>query len=329
MYHFIPADKDATLYEEQPRQNTGLDPILEVSAGMLSTNAKRSVLSFNLDELPLTPDYTAELLLKETESQELKIDYNVFVYPLTESWEMGIGRRDYDYSNNGVSWQYREGESALAWSTIGGTFDASVEASQSFSYESADIQMDVTNVVEWLDSNTNNGIIVKFSDENENDSIDFGTLKFFSKETHTIFQPYLRIGWDDSLFSTGSLEPLTGFNEIRVQPILKPSYKIDTVQRIRIKSRDKYPPREFDRFQYNTDFYLPEDTYYRVIDIVSKHEIIPFSDFSKVSCDGLGNYFDLDFENWEVDRVYEVQLKTERDGSIEIFKDKFIFTLVR
>ena len=31
MYHFVTASKDATIYLQQPKQNTGLDEILEIS----------------------------------------------------------------------------------------------------------------------------------------------------------------------------------------------------------------------------------------------------------------------------------------------------------
>ena len=327
MYHFIPAEKDATLYQTEPKQNTGLDPILEVAAGKNLTNRKRSVLQFDIDELPVTSNYTAELLLKQTESQELKIDYVIKVHPITETWEMGFGRRDYEYSPYGVSWNFRNGEDGTLWSATGSAFNDSISGSQTFSYQSADVELDVTDLVTWWDVNNNNGLVVKF--DAESNDIDFGTLKFFSKETHTIFQPYLRIGWDDQAFVTGSLESLDGFDNIRVQPMLKSSYKVDTVQRIRIKSREKYPPKSYDVSQFNTDFYLPENTKYRITDIVSKHDIIPYSDFSKVSCDENGNYFDLDFSNWNVDRVYEVEIKTERNGFKEVYKDKFIFTLIR
>ena len=32
MYQFITASKDATIYLQQPKQNTGLDEILEISS---------------------------------------------------------------------------------------------------------------------------------------------------------------------------------------------------------------------------------------------------------------------------------------------------------
>lgn len=332
MYHFISAEKDSTLYNEEPRQNTGLDPILEVGAGISATDLKRSILYFDMDDFPQNAtDYSASLLMKQTESQELKLDYDVVVHPVSSSWSMGVGRREYEYSTQGVSWEYRNGESGLRWDNLGGDFDPLTFSSQSFSYESADLEVDVSNIIDEIVSGNivNDGLIVKFPTDDENDSIDYGTLKFFSTETHTIFKPQLRIGWDNQVFTTGSLTSLETFENIKVQPILKPSYKVDTIQRVRVKGREKYPPKTFDEFQYNTDFFLPENTYYRVTDIVSKHEIIPFSDFSKVSCDSKGNFFELDFSNWEVDRVYEVEIKTIRNNLEEVYKDKFIFTLVR
>ena len=36
----------------------------------------------------------------------------------------------------------------------------------------------------------------------------FGNLKYFGRETHTIYPPKLEVVWDDSSWSTGSLSPL-------------------------------------------------------------------------------------------------------------------------
>ena len=41
-----------------------------------------------------------------------------------------------------------------------------------------------------------------------------GTFSFFSRETHTIYQPKLEAVWDDSVWSTGSLEL---FNKCRIR----------------------------------------------------------------------------------------------------------------
>ena len=43
----------------------------------------------------------------------------------------------------------------------------------------------------------------------EGDSSRLGNLKYFSRETHTIYPPKLEAVWDDSSWSTGSLSPLS------------------------------------------------------------------------------------------------------------------------
>ena len=42
MYYFLTASKDATIFEQQPTQNTGLDEILEASTYLLDDSAQTS-----------------------------------------------------------------------------------------------------------------------------------------------------------------------------------------------------------------------------------------------------------------------------------------------
>jgi hypothetical protein len=57
--------------------------------------------------------------------------------------------------------------------------------------------------------------------------------------------------------------------------------------------------------------------------------IIPFSDYTKVSCDIDGNYIKLNLSNWEVDRKYKIEFKIETNGGIEYFDDTIIFGVVK
>ena len=53
MYYFLTASKDATIFEQQPTQNTGLDEILEVSKvyyGALKDTA-RTLIKFYINTL--------------------------------------------------------------------------------------------------------------------------------------------------------------------------------------------------------------------------------------------------------------------------------------
>ena len=67
--------------------------------------------------------------------------------------------------------------------------------------------MDVTTTVErQLDGHIpNHGFVIKHTNVNEqNTTKQFGSVKFFSRDTHTIYVPRLEVGFDDSSFDTGN-----------------------------------------------------------------------------------------------------------------------------
>ena len=101
-------------------------------------------------------DYKASLRLYETKGTSgLSETYTVAAYPLSESWEEGVGKEaDVPKTTEGCSWKYRknrDGASEISWASPGGTFIADDEATQSFNLEKPDINMDVTSIVQkWL-----------------------------------------------------------------------------------------------------------------------------------------------------------------------------------
>ena len=69
--------------------------------------------------------------------------------------------------------------------------------------------MEVTNIVNgWFDKTINNGnnygFLLRFSGSQETNATTFGHLKFFSKNTNTIYAPQLEVRWDDHVVVTGS-----------------------------------------------------------------------------------------------------------------------------
>jgi hypothetical protein len=345
MYHFITASKDATIYLQQPTQNTGLDEILEVSKtyyGSLKDIA-HSLIKFETSPLSssiASGDITmssAEMILRECESSEIPIDYTIYAYAVTQSWDMGIGTRFDDITTDGVTWNsVRTGQDWLSlenhsadttgsFNGKGGTWFTGSFSSQSFSYETSDIEMDVkVTLDEWVSGSLpNEGFILKYDSTLENDTNDYGQLKFFGKETNTIYQPKLRIGWDDSTFETGSLTELAS-DDIHVTfKRLKTRYKVGSSPEIRVFGREKYPLKTYTNlYAYNDVKFLPSTTYYQVKDIITDEVIIPFSEFTKVSCDSNGNFFKLNLTNWETQRDYYLEIKIERDGTVEYFEDK-------
>ena len=101
MYYFVTASKDASIYLQQPTQNTGFDEILEVSKTYYGNlkDTSRSLIKF--ETTPLSQSIasgevtmsSAELILKECESSEIPVDYTIYAYPVSQSWDMGIGTR--------------------------------------------------------------------------------------------------------------------------------------------------------------------------------------------------------------------------------------------
>tara|TARA_Y100000992_G_scaffold108597_1_gene70733 strand:+ start:11361 stop:12419 length:1059 start_codon:yes stop_codon:yes gene_type:complete len=352
MYYFVTSSKDASIYLQQPTQNTGLDEVLEVSKvyyGSLKDTA-RSLIKFDIGGLSSSVDNgsvtmsSAELILKECESSEIPLDYTIEVYPVSESWDMGLGTRFDDITTDGVTWNYRasgsnwligsaSAESTGSFDGKGGMWFTGSEGSQSFSYESSDLNVDVLSAVNSFISGTlpHNGFIIKHTKAFEDDTNDYGQLKFFSKETHTIHQPKIRVGWDDSEFNTGSLSAVTLTEDIKINTKrLKKSYKVGTTPKIEVHGRELYPARTFSNtFAYNDVNYLPTSSYYQISDLNSNDIIIPFGDYSKISCNASGNYFKLNLTNFEINRDYKVEFKIERSGTVEYFDDDITFEVVK
>jgi len=350
MYHFVTASKDATIYLQQPKQNTGFDEILEVSKvyyGNLK-DVSRSLIQFNTTELSssiASGDVTmssAELIIHECESLEIPTNYSIYAYAVSQSWDMGIGTRFDEISTEGVTWNKRNtnsswlpGSASLdssgSYNGKGGMWYTGSYATQSFNYESSDINMNViTPLTDWISGSLpNNGFILKHDSSLENNTTDYGQLKFFSKETNTIYQPKLRIGWDDSSFSTGSLTELTA-DDIHVTfKRLKSIYKRGSKPTIRVFGREKYPLKTYtNEYSYTDVYFLPSTTYYQIKDAITHEVVVPFSDYTKVSCDSNGNYFKLNLDSWEINRNYYIEIKTNRDGVIEYFIDKELTFIV-
>ena len=160
-------------------------------------------------------------------------------------------------------------------------------------------RMDVTDIVNtWLSGSiVNDGFILKRSNTDERSNTEFGLLKFFSNETHTIYAPTLEVVWDDSNFQTGSLSALTGTDFVLYTKGLKREYTEDSKGFIRIVGRDRFPIRTFVTSSVYLDVkYLPSSSYYSIVDTITDEVLVPFDDdYTKISCDSNGNYLKIWF----------------------------------
>jgi hypothetical protein len=82
-------------------------------------------------------------------------------------------------------------------------------------------------------------------------------------------------------------------------------------------------------FEYDQSKYLPSGSvYYQIEDYITKEIIVPFGEYSKLSCDSTSNYFNLDTTTYPIHRTYELKIKITESGISTIIDDKLIFEIV-
>lgn len=359
MYKLLYPTRDATIYQRHPLRNTGVDQILEITkitsgsaVESLTGQAEywgetlnsRILMDFNLTEISRSLASGAitnpqiNLVLKATETVNLPISYTLMAYPVSGSWANGTGYYNNDFEvTNGVSWDYRHGEQDVReWTTPGGDYytGSSVIASQSFDYESADLRMDITPIVRaWFSGSiVQNGIILKHTDSAETSLDVYGSLKFFSKDTHTIYVPRIEILWSNvDVSGTGSISVINTDDYTVNIKNLKDSYKEGEISKLRIGVRPDFPSETYSLTSaYMTNYILPSSSFYSVVDTVTDEEIVPFhEDATRVNCDSNGNYITVDFDTFMPVRYYKVIFKVKNDGEIRYIDNNYIFKVMR
>jgi len=361
MIYNIYTNRDTTLHEKYPTQNTGIDQILtlaKIASGSLLngfyqsntfntrilldfatelTEISNSIVSGDILPVGLGPSNSQYFLnLKAADATSLPIAYSLQAFPISESWDNGTGHfDDVPIATNGASWKYRKG--SIEWASgsrinqgggggrtkVGGATwytgsDGTYEATASFNYQSPDIRMNITTIVNHWFSNTipNNGLILKRPTADEQDSSVFGALNFFGVDTHTIYIPKIEVAWDDSTHETGSLTELIDDNITLYFKNLKAEYKEKSRTKLRIVGRKTYPTKIYSTESfYNTVEHLPTSSYYSIKDSVTEETIIPFNNlFTKISCDAIGNYFNVRLNGLLPERTYRFVIKTVNDG---------------
>jgi len=374
MHHFIFPTRNSwissgssTITGESFRdQNFGRDQILEVKnvyynnsfnhqgralinfAGTDFTNMSQSIVSGKI------PNPKFYLRLYEAEgNSEISEDYTLDIKPISQSWTEGTGKFEDNPKNTiGTSWENRSnpiGANNVTWSKSDGSSNYGVStainissSTQTFSNQSTDVTADVTDMVNmWLGGKGSNyGMLVRFSGSQETDSKTFGHLKFFSRHTHTIFQPRLEVRWDDHVIvtgssTTGSLTELTmsglADNYLYMRG-LKENYREGERVKFRVGARKRYIQKSFSTsVQTISGSYIPEgSSSYAIKDIATNEYIVPFSAYTTMSCDTESPYFNQWLDGFYPDRVYKIQLKLKyNDGQEQIFDDDFEFIVKR
>lgn len=360
MIYSIYAKYDTTIYESTASLNTGTDQILELSHTSISTSSRynsRALVKFDVSELKELIDagkYSLNsssyyLQLRAVEAKEIPQEYTIYAHPVSGSWNNGTGKfYNKPISTDGTSWTYRFSKAdGTTWDTTspsasysyyknqgGGNWWSGSQCTQSFSYESFDLYMDVSTIVkEWLTGSINNdGMILKFSDDIEAAFQSSANVKFFSTDSNTIYVPRLHAVWNDNVFVTGSLNQVPSDGTI-IDVKLKKYYSQNEKAKIRIYGNVRYPHKQYTTQSYYVqNYYLPSSSYYEIRDAHTDEIILPFHDIgTKISCDGTSSYFHIWMNSFQPERFYRVVIKTETDGgdTVQIFDNNYYFKVTR
>jgi hypothetical protein len=358
---------DATIYSAYPSMNTGLDEIVEASTtneGFSDPNPQTSRFIVKFDQTEInsllnsrigTSSWASNLRLFIANAEGLTGTTTIESYPLSGSWNMGTGHYgDSPLTEDGVCWSYRNASGSVAWSTLSfspyvtGSWSGSssgggnwytgssisglnVRSTQSFTYyDDKDINVNVTDTIKaWYSGAiVNQGFLVK-------QLLEFSstlntTLKYFSRDTHTIYPPQLEFKWNDSVYNTGSLTVLNtvpAFVSIDQNP---GTFYPNSINIFRVNSRPEYPTRTWQTSSlYTTNNALPEASYYAVKDLDTDEYVIDFdTTYTKLSCDSEGSFFKLYMNGLEPERYYKILIQTTVKGNTIIFDDNYMFKIV-
>jgi len=366
VYRIFP-EKDAFISSEIPTGNAGKDEIIEIGGYKDLSNIGRTnriLTQYRTSEIQDvitnkigSSNYSASLCLYLADATEIPVDYVLYAYPVSGTWDSGVGKfGDTPIDITGVSWKYRQAGGISAWSTSSftagvtasfqsgstqggatwytGSAGVNLEFTQSHTLNSTnDVNINVTRAIQLIYANTltNNGFILKLPNNLEYNTTSSIKLKYFGVDTNTIYPPFLEFKWDDSTYNTGSLSVLSNSTSIINLTNSKGKYVDNGTQRFRLSARPKYPVRSFTTTSaYLTNYALPSASYWGLRDENTQEMVVDFdTNFTKISCDPNGAFFDIYMDGLQPERYYRLLVKTTLDGSTTVIDNQNIFKVVR
>lgn len=366
VYRIFP-EKDTFISSEVPTGNAGKDEIVEIGGysditGIGETN--RLLIQYSDVEIADviankigSQNYSASLHLYLADAYQVPVDYNLYAYPVYGAWDNGVGKfGDIPTNTTGVSWQYKQAGLTSPWTTtefpanttasysLGsvpgggnwytGSAGVNLEFTQSHIINSTnDVDINVTRAIKLFTSGTivNSGFIVKLQDDLEFNTTSSIRLKYYGADTNTIYPPFLEFKWDDSTYNTGSLSVLTNSISIINLTNNRGKYVDNGKQRLRISARPKYQPKTFTTSSaYLTNYALPSASYWGLRDENTEEMVVDFdTQFTKISCDSNGGFFDVYMDGLQPERYYRILVKTTLDGSTTVIDNQNVFKVVR
>jgi hypothetical protein len=207
--------------------------------------------------------------------------------------------------------------------------------------------MDITNIVsKWIDGTiVQDGLILLRSGSDQPGDVDeekngkpYGSLSFYSTDTHTVYKPKLEVIWQDSNNGANSPTVMDTFETESIVDIknMKSSYQKESRETFRLVVREKFPAKTYDTVSAAlTNLRLPNSSYYSVRDYVTDEVVVPFDKIgTRLSSDSNGNLFSLWMDQFYPGRRYRFVFKTiggeyEYPASQSLFDNGYTFKVSR
>jgi hypothetical protein len=296
----------------------------------------------------------------------LALNTTIDLFPVYGNGGMGTGHYlDEPTVTNGASWIWKDYSGSVAWLTgsyptgVTASYNTSyapagggnwwtgstsawfntttypITASQTFDYFSdKDINMNITNIVRawYTGSISDDGVIIKLSPATEwvNNINVQPELKFFSRDTHTIYPPQLQFSWRDYSYNPGTL-PLLNQLPATITLAQNPGFFYsESVNRFRVYGRPEYPAQVWQTASvYTQNYALPTASYYAIKDLDTNEYVIGFDNqFTQLNCDSTSSYFDLYMNGLQPERYYTVLIQSTINGSTIVYNDQYSFKVI-
>ncbi len=331
---YLPILQGASLYEWFPDRNTGFDEIIEIGKQQSGQKIVRGLLQLNISQLSesfatgeIDPSATLYLNLRIAHAKDFQGTQYLEFHPVSRSWDEGTGYYAQEWKNpqDGATWQTAT-LTNVTWSAAGGDF---ISGSDSLLHEFApnvwppnDVRLNITQQIgKWISGTlADTGLLIKLPNTDESSSLVEANVKFFSRQTHTIFPPIIEAVWNTQVMNTDGSGLSVAPDEYSVFiKNLKPAYSSGSVCRLRIGIRPTNVIKSFsDRFKYGNQYFFPSESFIGIRDESTREMVIPFDVGSRINADTTGSYYDLRVENMYLHRTYRIFVKTQKPWGDEI-----------
>jgi hypothetical protein len=306
---------------------------------------------------------SSSIYLKNFIAEAQGINQNTLleIRAVAQEWNNGTGYTlDSPIVEDGASWTYALYSGSSPWSmngsNSGGAFTGSYTSSyadqgggnwytsptylvtESFALRNVkDIEVNTTNIVNaWYSSSLPNyGFIVKLTGSLEFNASQFiqPIFKFYSVDTNTIYPPTLEFRWRDySTVLTGSATgSIVSTSNIKMSLAENPGvFFPESINRFYVNVSPLYPARVYQTSSLYTNLnYLPTASYYAIKDLDTNEYVVNFdNNYTQISSDSTGNYFDVYMSGLEPERYYKILIKSTIQGSTIIYDDSYYFKVI-